>query len=45
MSALGTPRGRQGAHAGRWPFPEGWLDDTDGTDVLLREDASETTGG
>jgi hypothetical protein len=26
-------------------LPDGWLDDTDGTDAIVREDASETTGG
>ncbi|MCD4527208.1 tRNA dihydrouridine synthase DusB [Nocardioides sp. cx-173] len=43
--ALGTPRGRQGSPRSRVALPEGWLDDADGTDCLLREDASETTGG
>jgi nifR3 family TIM-barrel protein len=42
---LGTPRGRQGAPRSRVVLPEGWLDDTDGTAVVLREDAAETTGG
>jgi nifR3 family TIM-barrel protein len=42
---LGTPRGRQGSPKSRVALPEGWLADTDGTDVDLREDASETTGG
>jgi len=26
-------------------LPEGWLDDTDGTGSVVREEASETTGG
>ncbi|MCD4534566.1 tRNA dihydrouridine synthase DusB [Nocardioides sp. cx-169] len=43
--ALGTPRGRQGSPRSKVALPEGWLDDADGTDCLLREDASETTGG
>ena len=29
----------------RFVLPEGWLDDTDGSDLHVREDASETTGG
>nr|WP_227464371.1 tRNA dihydrouridine synthase DusB [Nocardioides lijunqiniae] len=45
VQELGTPRGRQGSPKSRVALPEGWLDDTDGTDVELREDASETTGG
>ncbi len=42
---LGTPRGRQGSPRARVVVPEGWLDDTDGRDTCLREDAVETTGG
>ncbi|MGA8845447.1 MAG: tRNA-dihydrouridine synthase, partial [Nocardioides sp.] len=42
---LGTPRGRQGAPRSRVVLPEGWLDDTDGTGAVLREEALETTGG
>lgn len=42
---LGSPRGRQGGPRKRVVLPEGWLDDTDGTDLTLREDADETTGG
>ncbi len=42
---LGTPRGRQGAPRSKVVLPEGWLDDTDGTGAVLREDALETTGG
>ena len=45
VSELGTPRGRQGSPRGRVVLPEGWLDDTDGSDCALREDADETTGG
>ena len=37
-------RGRAGSPK-RPSLPEGWLDDADGTDVHLREDASETDGG
>ena len=44
-SALGAPRGRQGSPRERVVLPEGWLDDTDGTGLLVREDAGETTGG
>ncbi|WP_281289826.1 tRNA dihydrouridine synthase DusB [Nocardioides rubriscoriae] len=44
-SELGTPRGRQGSPRGKVVLPEGWLDDTDGTGCVLREDAAETTGG
>jgi hypothetical protein len=42
---LGTPRGRQGSPRKSVALPEGWLDDTDGTGAIGREDASETTGG
>src|SRR5690349_19060450 len=41
----GTPRGRQGSPRSRVVLPEGWLDDTDGSDWHVREDANETTGG
>jgi nifR3 family TIM-barrel protein len=44
-SELGTPRGRQGSPRTRVVLPEGWLDDTDGTAVAVREDAVEVTGG
>ncbi len=42
---LGTPRGRQGSPRKGVALPEGWLDDTDGTACVVREDAAETTGG
>lgn len=42
---LGTPRGRQGGPRKGVALPEGWLDDTDGSGVGVREDASETSGG
>jgi nifR3 family TIM-barrel protein len=45
VSELGSPRGRQGSPRDRVVLPEGWLDDTDGTACVLREDAGETTGG
>ena len=45
VTELGTPRGRQGSPRRRVALPEGWLDDTDGTGSVVREDASETTGG
>uniref|UniRef100_UPI0030F43EF5 tRNA dihydrouridine synthase DusB n=2 Tax=Nocardioides sp. GXZ039 TaxID=3136018 RepID=UPI0030F43EF5 len=45
VSELGAPRGRQGSPRERVVLPEGWLDDTDGTGCVLREDAGETTGG
>lgn len=44
-SELGTPRGRQGSPRNRIALPEGWLDDTDGRDWHVLEDAHETTGG
>jgi hypothetical protein len=44
VAALGTPRGRQGSPR-RVVLPQGWLDDTDGTGTVLREDASELSGG
>jgi nifR3 family TIM-barrel protein len=44
-SILGAPRGRQGSPRKRVVLPEGWLDDTDGRGVVVREDADETTGG
>ncbi|MBA3781240.1 tRNA dihydrouridine synthase DusB [Nocardioides sp. InS609-2] len=45
VSALGLPRGRQGAPRKRVVVPEGWLDDTDGSGAHVPEDTSETTGG
>ncbi len=45
VAELGTPRGRQGSPRSRVALPEGWLEDTDGTHGVVREDASETTGG
>ncbi len=45
VSELGTPRGRQGSPRKRVALPEGWLDDTDGRDLQVREETSETTGG
>jgi nifR3 family TIM-barrel protein len=42
---LGMPRGRQGAPRKRVVLPEGWLDDTDGRGLLVREEANEVTGG
>jgi len=45
VAELGTPRGRQGSPRERVVLPEGWLDDTDGTAWVLREDAGETSGG
>ncbi|HET9500643.1 MAG TPA: tRNA dihydrouridine synthase DusB [Marmoricola sp.] len=45
VSELGAPRGRQGAPRKRVALPDGWLDDTDGSQLCLREDADETSGG
>jgi tRNA-dihydrouridine synthase len=45
VAELGTPRGRQGSPRKGVALPEGWLEDTDGTGSVVREDASETTGG
>jgi nifR3 family TIM-barrel protein len=42
---LGTPRGRQGSPRKRVVLPEGWLDDMDGSGYVVREDASEVSGG
>ena len=42
---LGAPRGRQGSPRKRVVLPDGWLDDTDGRGLVVREDADETTGG
>ncbi len=42
---LGAPRGRQGSPRRGVALPEGWLEDTDGTGCVVREEASETTGG
>lgn len=42
---LGAPRGRQGSERKRVVLPEGWLDDTDGSGLHLKEDASEVSGG
>jgi nifR3 family TIM-barrel protein len=44
-SELGAPRGRQGSPRSRVVLPEGWLDDTDGSGYVVREDVTETTGG
>ena len=44
VAELGTPRGRQGSPR-RVVLPEGWLDDTDGSACVIREDASEMSGG
>jgi nifR3 family TIM-barrel protein len=45
VAELGAARGRQGSPRRSVALPEGWLDDTDGRGVHLREAASETTGG
>ena len=45
VSELGAPRGRQGSPRRKVVLPEGWLDDQDGVDYLLREDSAEVTGG
>jgi hypothetical protein len=45
VAELGTPRGRQGSPRRQVALPEGWLEDTDGTACVVREDATETTGG
>ncbi len=45
VAELGTPRGRQGGPRKGVALPEGWLEDTDGTDCVLTEDAGETSGG
>ncbi|HET7689752.1 MAG TPA: tRNA dihydrouridine synthase DusB [Nocardioidaceae bacterium] len=44
VAELGSPRGRQGSPR-RVVLPEGWLDDTDGSGCVLREETAETTGG
>ena len=45
VAELGSPRGRQGSPRSRVVLPEGWLDDTDGLDSCVREEAVEITGG
>jgi len=45
VAELGTPRGRQGSARRKVALPDGWLEDTDGTGCVVREDAAETTGG
>jgi nifR3 family TIM-barrel protein len=42
---LGAPRGRQGSPRRGVALPDGWLADTDGTGYVVREEATETTGG
>ena len=42
---LGAPRGRQGGPRKSVALPQGWLEDTDGTETYRREDAAETSGG
>lgn len=44
-TVLGTPRGRQGSPRKRVVLPEGWLDDTDGSGLVVQEDADEISGG
>jgi nifR3 family TIM-barrel protein len=44
VAELGKPRGRQGSPR-RVVLPEGWLDDTGGTDRLEREATAEASGG
>lgn len=44
VGELGSPRGRQGSPR-RVVLPQGWLDDTDGTDCTQREDTTELSGG
>ncbi len=44
-AVLGTPRGRQGSPRKRVVLPEGWLDDTDGSGLVVQEDADEISGG
>jgi nifR3 family TIM-barrel protein len=44
VAELGTPRGRRGSPR-RVVLPEGWLDDTDGSQCAPPEDASEMSGG
>ncbi|MCW2795282.1 tRNA dihydrouridine synthase DusB [Nocardioides sp.] len=45
VQELGSPRGRQGSPRGRVVLPEGWLEDTDGSECHLMEEATEVTGG
>jgi hypothetical protein len=45
VSELGAPRGRQGSPRNRVVLPEGWLDDTDGTGSVVREETAEISGG
>jgi nifR3 family TIM-barrel protein len=45
VAELGSPRGRQGSPRERVVLPDGWLDDTDGTQLHLTEETTETTGG
>jgi tRNA-dihydrouridine synthase len=45
VSELGAPRGRQGSPRKRVVLPEGWLDDADGTGAVVREEATEVSGG
>ena len=45
VSELGAPRGRQGSPRKRVVLPEGWLDDADGTGSVVREEATEVSGG
>ena len=42
---LGAPRGRQGSPRNRVVLPEGWLEDSDGRGMHLREATTEVTGG
>ena len=44
VAELGAPRGRQGSPRSRVALPEGWLDDTDGSDSWSAR-SREITGG
>ena len=44
-SILGAPRGRQGSERKRVVLPDGWLDDSDGSGMVMHEDAAEISGG
>lgn len=44
-SVLGAPRGRQGSERKRVVLPDGWLDDADGSGLVMQEDTAEISGG
>ena len=45
LTELGSPRGRQGGPRRGVVLPEGWLEDADGSDLHVADDALAVSGG